>query len=242
MMLPLNLLLGATLIGPALCRPSSSFGSPFRLLPFRSGAEYPNHTTETDSALPYPLSVQFSAGPSTEGAPASLELVAARRALKKLKELLGPAQLKALLANDIQAGTAGWHSILSAANGTDNGTSPDPGTRVLAEVRFRAVPPDAEDCSVGSDGKKVNFGAANFVAWFANSAFHHVDNLWRGHPEHYGIDITQNADGTLGAQVLEPWGPLMTASKVPRLGPVTGMEGGGVKKAWYVVFFFVPFF
>ncbi|KAK3688212.1 hypothetical protein B0T22DRAFT_511530 [Podospora appendiculata] len=137
-------------------------------------------------------------GPNTPGTHDTLELLAARRALKKLKDLLGPSALQALLDDDIQAGYAAWHAIHT--------NPPDPtADRVLAEVHITRT------------------------RWFADSAFHHRDKLWAGHPEHYGVATAPNADGTLRGEILEPWGPLMTYTRIPRLAPVGG-PAGGVKK------------
>ncbi|KAK0641326.1 hypothetical protein B0T16DRAFT_515507 [Cercophora newfieldiana] len=170
----------------------------------------------------YPLDINISAGPQS-GAP-SLELAAARRALKKLKDLLGQDGLKQLLADDIAAGNKAWHDIVDAAQ--DDDTNLDPGTRTLAEVQFSAVP---SDCN---EDKPANFTAVNFLGWFADSAFHHADKLWKGHPEHYGIAISANSDGTMAANVTEPWGSILTDSYVPSLMPVTGQPGGGERKPW----------
>ena len=63
-----------------------------------------------------------------------------------------------------------------------------------------------------------------------NSAFNTPQNLWAGHPEHYGIHLTPNADGTLRGEILEPWGPLMTDSFVPSFTPVGAP--GVTKKPW----------
>lgn len=145
------------------------------------------------------LTINFSAAPSLAGTP-SLELIAARRALQKLKSLLGPDALKTLVAEDIAAGNAAWHDILGRSSG-DNDTSQDPGNRVLAEVQFTAVP---QECAHGSHNPAVNFTAANFLGWFTDSAFNHVDKLWAGHPEHYYVVIMKNGDGTLGAELVEP--------------------------------------
>jgi len=44
--------------------------------------------------------------------------------------------------------------------------------------------------------------------------------------------ISQNEDQTLAADLVEPWGPVLTYSRVPRMAPVTGQPGGGEKKLW----------
>jgi len=88
----------------------------------------------------YPLSIQFSSGPTDPRPPPSFEVVAARRALFKLKQLIGPENLKALLQTDIEIGDKAWHDILDLSH--DDDTSSDPGNRVLAEVQFTAVPDD----------------------------------------------------------------------------------------------------
>ncbi|KAK3353272.1 hypothetical protein B0T25DRAFT_544121 [Lasiosphaeria hispida] len=199
-------LLYATL---ALCRSTSS---PLAALRVR-----------TDNDNSGSLKVNFSAGPSEPGTPPSLELVAARRALKKLKFLLGPEALLELLAGDIDAGNAAWHAIL-AASPPDNPdpTAPDQTPHVVAEIHLTAIP---DDCAHHTP---VNFTAYNFLAWFTDSAFNHADKLWAGHPEHFGLQTTPNTDGTMRAELLEPWGPVLTRSVVPRLAAV--MPGGGVKK------------
>ncbi|KAK5658352.1 hypothetical protein OQA88_2328 [Cercophora sp. LCS_1] len=157
-----------------------------------------------------PLDITFFAGPPST--PPTLELLAARRALKRLKTLLGPSELKTLVTPDTITGNTAWHSILSSSS--------DSTPRVLSSVHFTAIPPDCH----------ANFTSANFLGWFTTSAFTHVNKLWEGHPQHYFIAISQNDDGTLAAELVEPWGPILTHSKVPRLAPVTGQEGGGVKK------------
>ncbi len=172
----------------------------------------------------WPLNVQFVNGPTEEGTVQVFELIAARRAIKKLKSLISQEDLKTLLAADIAAGDDAWHTILDDSQ--DDDSDPNPGDRVLAEVHFTAIPWDCPTTPA------VNFTSLNFAAWFANSAFFHVQNLWDGHPEHYGIIITANNDTTLGAELIEPWGPLLTNSKVPRFTPVTGQPGGGVKMPW----------
>src|SRR5581483_8853881 len=65
------------------------------------------------------------------------------------------------------------------------------------------------------------------------SAFTHPEKIWDGHPEHYFIAISKNEhDGTMVAELVEPWGPILTHSLIPSLAPVTGQPGGGIKKPW----------
>ncbi|KAK3323794.1 hypothetical protein B0T19DRAFT_476828 [Cercophora scortea] len=162
-------------------------------------------------------------GPYPPGTHDSLELLAARRALKKLKDLLGPSALQTLLDDEIKAGYAAWHAIhASPASETDT-------DRVLAEVHITAIP---HDCNLPAASNfnlpaASNFTALAFAGWFVDSAFNHREKLWEGHPEHYGVLTAPNADGTLRGEILEPWGPLMTYSVVPRLAPVGGPPAGG---------------
>ncbi|KAK0721703.1 hypothetical protein B0T26DRAFT_800646 [Lasiosphaeria miniovina] len=154
--------------------------------------------------------------------PALLELTAARCALKKLKDLIWPDRLKELLEEDTAAGSAGWHDILNQALAVvQSGAS-----HALAEAHLAATVPEC-----GSGNSNSNFTAGNFIGWFAHSAFSHVEKLWVGHPEHYGISISANADGTMGGEILEPWGSLLSNKVAPRFAPV-GVPGGGVKKPW----------
>lgn len=215
-MVSLTHLLLHALFTPALCR---TFSLPYLPLETRDDVlgkpppkETPNH----------PLQITFTSGPSNPSSLPTLELLAARRALLKLKTLLGPSALKSLVAPDIASGTSSWEAILSSAH--DNASSPDPSTRVLASVAFSAVPPDCDAVP--------KFSAGAFAGWFADTAFRRVEKLWAGHPEHYFIAISQNGDGTLAAELVEPWGPWVTHTKVPRLAPVTGQAGGGVRMPW----------
>ncbi|KAK3389237.1 hypothetical protein B0H63DRAFT_96041 [Podospora didyma] len=162
------------------------------------------------------VKVSVLSGP--QGNLEALELAAARRALKKLKDLLGPEKLKELLKDDIAAGWAEWHDIISSSSSSS--TEDD---HVVAEVRLTAIPrPDI--C------QSVDFSARNFVGWFADSGFNHVDKLWAGHPEHYGVHLTPNADGTMRGELIEPWGPLLTYSVIPRFTPV--VDPAVQKKPW----------
>ncbi|KAK0715180.1 hypothetical protein B0H67DRAFT_236050 [Lasiosphaeris hirsuta] len=168
-----------------------------------------------------PLKVSIIAGPDAPGTPPDLELIAARRALKKLKTLLGEEAMRRLLADDIDAGNAAWHTILAASSPD----SPDPAAHVVAEIHLTAIP---DDCT---QRNPVNFTASNFLAWFADDAFNRAaEKLWAGHPEHFGLQTMANNDSTMRAQLLEPWGPVLTATVVPRLAPV--VPGGGVKKPY----------
>ncbi|KAK4454195.1 hypothetical protein QBC34DRAFT_375368 [Podospora aff. communis PSN243] len=170
-----------------------------------------------------PLSISWKSAPSSTPPPA-LELAAARRALAKIKALLGQDALKKLFADEIAAGHKTWHDLLTVA--TDDNNSADPGTRTVASIQFTAIPKDCTDAAA------TKFTAGSYIAWFAGAAFHNIDRLWAGHPEHYGIRIGSNSDGTLGANVTEPWGNVLTDAYVPSLMPVTGKPGGGVRKPW----------
>ncbi|KAK0620490.1 hypothetical protein B0T14DRAFT_232877 [Immersiella caudata] len=205
-----------TLFTPATCR--LLLRSQIRTLSFSSEAPGGDFSDPH-----YPLDIAFASAPSSVPPPA-LELIAARRALHKIKTFLGQEALKSLLASEIDSGHQTWHDLLTAAS--DDDTSSDPGTRALATVQFTAIP---KDCS---DAASQKFTAVNYIAWFADAAFHHTDKLWAGHPEHYGIVIGSNGDGTLGANVTEPWGGILTDAYVPALMPITGKPGGGVRKPW----------
>jgi len=217
-MVSLTHLLLHSLLTSALCR---AFSLPYFPLETRDDVLAKPPSTETPN-FNHPLQITFTAGPSDQSSPPTLELLAARRALLKLKTLLGPAALKSLVAADITSGTSAWQAVLASAH--DNATSPDPGTRVLASVAFSAVPPNCDAVP--------KFSAVGFAGWFGDTAFKRVEKLWAGHPEHYFIDISQNSDGTLAAELVEPWGPWVTHTKVPRLAPVTGQPGGGAKMPW----------
>ncbi|KAM7191103.1 hypothetical protein V8F33_009111 [Rhypophila sp. PSN 637] len=145
----------------------------------------------------------------------SLELLHARRALKKLKSLLGPVRLRALLKDEIHDGNKEWHSILASSSypfNTANNSNPRKYSLKLSQSHLIATQP----CN-----SLQNYTSTTFLSWFLNSAFTPSSpNLIQGHPEHYGINLTPNPDGTLRGEVLEPWGPLMTDSYVPRFMPV----------------------
>ncbi|KAK4213805.1 hypothetical protein QBC37DRAFT_422388 [Rhypophila decipiens] len=160
----------------------------------------------------------------------SLELLHARRALKKLKSLLGPARLRALLKDEIHDGTKEWHSILASSsypfNTAANSSSNNPRKYKLKLSQSHLVA--AQPCN-----SLQNYTSTTFLSWFLNSAFTPSSpNLMQGHPEHYGINLTPNPDGTLRGEVLEPWGPLMTDSRVPRFMPVPPDDSHSLKKPW----------
>ncbi|KAM7222653.1 hypothetical protein V8F06_001840 [Rhypophila decipiens] len=160
----------------------------------------------------------------------SLELLHARRALKKLKSLLGPARLRALLKDEIYDGNKEWHSILASSsypfNTAANSNSNNPRKYKLRLSQSHLVA--TQPCN-----SLQNYTSTTFLSWFLNSAFTPSSpNLMQGHPEHYGINLTPNPDGTLRGEVLEPWGPLMTDSRVPRFMPVPPDDSHSLKKPW----------
>ncbi|KAK3378924.1 hypothetical protein B0T24DRAFT_716609 [Lasiosphaeria ovina] len=183
--------------GPVLYRTHDLSGNPPPPPPLieNHGASinqnYPTDSPENRNQL----DVQVISGPAETLA--LLELTAARRAVKKVKDLIGPDRLMELLEEDTAAGLARWHDILDQASAVEQSGA----SHALAEVDLAATVPGC-----GSGNGNANFTAGNFIGWSAHSAFSHVEKLWAGHPEHDGISISANADGTMRAEILESHG------------------------------------
>jgi hypothetical protein len=135
------------------------------------------------------------AGPVLPGTFQTFESAATTRALLNLKATIPPSQMYALLAAEIAHANAAWAGIIASSA---------PGVWVPARTHVAVPAP--------------NLTVAAFLAWFGADTGDPL-KLLRAHPEHYAESLSAgDAPGVQAARILEAWGSLVTAFRLPAYG------------------------